>query len=240
MFDLSYIVKGTPRMSDIAFLWKMPIKPHIPVREAIRKAIIDQETNPKIVAEHAGLSRQFVYDYLVGNKDEIKAHNLAKVLRVLGLPLDMIDAKKRVRGTGSTSERLMIAGTISGDAFRNRPEPEPSDIPPVDGHSPNTQSAIIVTTSNFQDIPPGQSIAARGDFLIISNNESLIIEGAYVVVEQRKKNLVLLTLTQAHIAGDRVELTPITKRITDRLKPITFPVGYPKGFVGVVLRVVKG
>lgn len=226
-------------MAGRIYRWAVPIKPHqhgyIPMREAIRKAIIEQHTNPKAVAESVGLNRFFIYNYLAGDKDEVESTKIAKVLKSLHLPLELLtgDVSPTQRRKAVKPGKLLLMGIVEAGAFREPFEPEPCDIPPIEGWPAEKQSVFLVSGMDFP------RIATAGDFLIVADDGSMILEGAYVVTKKERSGLVQYGLSQVHIEGDQVELWPMTQSPLKGMTPITFQIGQPKNIVGVLLRAVK-
>lgn len=81
-------------MRDRAFAWEIPMEPshphYSPAREAIRRALLDKGLNPKSAAERAGFQRHWLYNFLTGAKHSVDGEDIAKVLKLLGLPLDLL------------------------------------------------------------------------------------------------------------------------------------------------------
>jgi hypothetical protein len=199
------------------FSWEIPIKPggmnYIPVREAIRQAIIEQELNPKVVAERAGLQRHWLYNYLTGSKDSVDASGLAKVLEDLGLPLDILTspapAKRRQNVESLDFEdqkakpgELRFGGIIERGAWRERPTKGSVAVAPFPGVPPDQQIAFVAG-EKLGDI------ANPHDRLICVLGESHIVEGCFVVVTERRTDLVQHGLYEVHVVDQNtLELWP--------------------------------
>lgn len=223
----------------MVFRWQTPIKPHepgfIPMREAMRKAIIKQETNPKAVAEKLGLNRFYVYNYLTGEKNEVEAEKAAQVLKHLKLPLELLTGDrppKRRKPVAVEQGPVMLVGTVETGAWREPMKEQPSGLPPAPGFPASDQRAFLVSGSDMT------KLADPGDHLLVLTREPPIIEGAYVVLKKLRAGLVEYGLYQAHI-GEQLELWPVARASKGMFAPVLMPLDKPQDVVGVVIRVVK-
>ena len=229
-------------MTGRIYEWMKPVKPgnpnYIPMREAIRQAIVEQGRNPNEIAMKVGLNRFYVRGYLTGDKDEIEAVAAKKILDELKLPVDVMATdgvahiKRKKEAPAADKKTIPLIGVVGGAGWWE-PEVVPSDLPPQPGGPPESQRAFAVVGTDFTDI------ARPGD--VIVTVEAPIVENSYVIVERRRRSedLRQFLLTRAHIVGDIVELWPMSQNLKAQIAPITFSASDPENVVGIVLKIIK-
>jgi hypothetical protein len=226
------------------YRWAVPIKPdepgYVPMREAIRRALIEQDTNPNAVAEEAGLNKFYVYNYLTAENAALEAKKLAKVLKALKLPADgsveeaprtsPAPARRKSVGVQRTTP-LALVGVIELGSWRDPKSAEPSGISACPNWPAEGQRVFQIGAVG---IP---KLASPGDYLIVLTNDPPIVEGCFVVMSRERDGLVEFGLYQAHAARDKIELHPTSAR--GNLPPRVLTRGKLHDVVGVVIEVVK-
>lgn len=233
-------------MAGRVYRWAVPIKPdepgYIPIREAIRQALIKQRTNPNAVAEAAGLSKFYVYRYLMDQNAALAADKLSSVLQALKLPTDINDIDrqtstaqfapgKRKSAGVPPAGRLALIGVIESGSWRDPISAEPCGISACPNWPAEHQGVFQIGAAGI----PG--LASPGDHLVVLTKDPPIVEGCFVVMSRERDGLVEYGLYQAHTVREKIELHPTSTR--GNQLPRILDGAKRRDVIGVVIEVVK-
>lgn len=240
--------------SGAMFRWKIPVKPghpdYIPLREAIRKALVDSDMNPKQLCERLGLNRHYVYNYLCNKKAEMEAAKTAQVLKALNLDLSLLTGgparadsaaptQPPPRKSGlSHAQKVRFGGKIEFDTFR-KPVPDgiETDILSDPRWTAAEQAAFEIVDFTMMDDTGGP-----GDMMLVLLHDGPVMEGQRVIVSTARGDVRELSCWRAHILDNgMIELWPARKDIDHAITPIEYNPARPgeHKIIGLVIRVVK-
>lgn len=232
--------------SGTIFQWMIPTRSgqsgYIPMREAIRRALVESETNPKALCEDLGYDRHYIYNYLCGKKNELEAEKAAKILQSLGIDLkvltgDLAPPRAPLKAARAImSKKVRLGGKVEFGAWRDPPSGEPVyvDIPSDPTYPADEQAAFEIV-----DFEMGH-VGAHGDLLLVRLADNPITEGCFVVLKTTRDSLQQLGVYRAHVRPEgHIEFWPATTAFDKGMAPLT--IDGPKSnksIVGVVLRII--